>query len=96
LGKWSELFQSESPRMVASIQDAFARGDATGLSRAAHTLKGSLATLGSVAAAAAARRLEELGQSGQLAAASEMIATLQEEVDRFQAALARLGQEESP
>jgi CheY-like chemotaxis protein len=95
LGKWSELFQSESPRMVAAIQDAIARGDGPGLCRAAHTLKGSLATLGSVAAADAARRLEELGRSGQLAAASDMLTVLKGEIDLFQATLAQLGQVKS-
>lgn len=95
LRKLIDLFAQERPKMWTALKEALARGDATALQRAAHTLKGALANLGAMVAAQTARRLEDHGRAGDLgAAAAATLAALEQDLDRFQAALVQLGQEE--
>jgi HPt (histidine-containing phosphotransfer) domain-containing protein len=61
-----------------------------------HALKGSLGSLSATAAFEAAQKLEEMGKSGDLSHAAGALAVLEQEVDRFQAELAKLIQEERP
>jgi PAS domain S-box-containing protein len=83
-----QLFRADFPRVLAELRDAAANGDAEGLRRAAHTLKGTLGNLSAPAAVEAARRLETLGREGGLAGAAKACAALEEEVARLQEALA--------
>jgi HPt (histidine-containing phosphotransfer) domain-containing protein len=94
LRKLIGLFAGECPKMVTGIEDALKVGDAGGVQRAAHTLKGAVATLGAVAAAQTAKSLEDQGRAGQLTDCTGTLTTLHKELDQFRAALAELGQEE--
>ncbi len=59
LTELTELFLEDAPGLVQQIQGAAACNDFDELGRAAHTLKGSVATIGGRALAEAARRLED-------------------------------------
>jgi HPt (histidine-containing phosphotransfer) domain-containing protein len=56
------LFQEGRPRQVAALREALSSQDAEAVARAAHTLKGTLANLGSTGARQAALALEEAGR----------------------------------
>jgi HPt (histidine-containing phosphotransfer) domain-containing protein len=60
------LFLSEYPRIQAELKDAVLRGDAKGVERAAHGLKGSVSTFGANPAAEAALQLETMGRARDL------------------------------
>jgi PAS domain S-box-containing protein len=91
LGEVLELFRLDRTRLLKDLDDALGRGDAARLGRAAHALKGTLASLSAPAAYAAARGLEALGRAGDLAAATTAHRVLLAELDRLQTALDALG-----
>jgi HPt (histidine-containing phosphotransfer) domain-containing protein len=62
----SAIFLEEYPTLIEEIRSAVGNQDATGLERAAHTLKGSVANFGAQAATQAAYRLEAMGRKGEL------------------------------
>ena len=74
------LFLADYPKRLAGIKEAIRRGDAEGLRRAAHALKGSVGNFRAKKALAAAHRLEILGAEGDLATASRTGATLESEL----------------
>jgi signal transduction histidine kinase/ligand-binding sensor domain-containing protein/DNA-binding response OmpR family regulator len=61
------LFLEDGPRLLEEIRRAVAAGDAEIVQRVAHTLKGTLGTLGGPDAPAAARALESLARDGRTA-----------------------------
>jgi signal transduction histidine kinase len=89
----AELYFHESPRLLGAARAALAGGDAAALARAAHSLKGTLATLAAPRASAAARRLEELGARGDLAAAADALPELERCLDELGAGLDALRRE---
>jgi CheY-like chemotaxis protein len=88
------IFQDSCPGLLQAIRDALGRGDSSGLTRAAHTLKGSAGSLGGGVVFQMAKQLEELGRSGNLTRAAELVRVLENELDRFQTELVLLTQEE--
>jgi CheY-like chemotaxis protein/HPt (histidine-containing phosphotransfer) domain-containing protein len=84
------VFLEASPRWLEELRAAVARGDAAGVRRMAHTIKGSLGQFGAAAAHEMAQRLETMGQGEDLAGAAEACAALTEEVGRVGPALAQL------
>ena len=70
------LFLDDYPKALAEIRDALARGDARGVERSAHGLKGSVANFGAHSAVDAARIIEELGRNQQLAEVAHVLQTL--------------------
>jgi len=96
LSKLVGIFKDSCPGMLQAIRDALGRDDAAGLSRAAHTLKGSIGSLGGTIAFEAAKKLEDVGTSGDLSQAPAALANLEKEVARFRSALVMLSQEEQP
>jgi two-component system sensor histidine kinase/response regulator len=84
------VFRTDCPRLWQNVRDALAQSDAVNLHRAAHTLKGSVGTLGAHAAAAAAEHLELLADKGDLAQAAEAVARLEKELQRLQPILLEL------
>jgi two-component system, sensor histidine kinase and response regulator len=78
---WNEigkLFAAECPQMLAQLQTAVAQGDARAVMETAHSLKGSLGTLGAEDGALLAMDLEMMGRNGALGASAEALARLEE------------------
>ncbi|NQT16066.1 MAG: response regulator, partial [Planctomycetes bacterium] len=79
----AELCVGDCQTLLPEIRAAIDAGDAEQLEHTAHTLKGSLVSIGAQPASDAARALEEYGRSGNLSAAKETHATLQQEIQRL-------------
>lgn len=84
----AEMFIEECPDMMREVHAAVDAGDASALQLAAHTLKGSVRIFAMEPAVEAARRLEEMGASGDLSDAGDGWSALKLEIDRLTAALA--------
>ncbi len=76
------LFLEDSPRLLAEIREAFQNGNPELMSRAAHTLKGSVSNFAAESATRAALRVENSGRSLDLAEAPEAIMQLEREMGR--------------
>jgi two-component system, sensor histidine kinase and response regulator len=74
----SKLFVQECPQMLRQLQAAVAAGDAHALMETAHSLKGSLGTLGAEDGALLALDLEMMGRNGVLGASAEALAKLEQ------------------
>lgn len=89
------LFLEDCPNLMAELQDAVACGDAEGIERLAHTLKGSVGNFGAKGASEAALRLQQIGKSGDVSNASELYVALDAEIKRVMAELNALITEEA-
>ncbi len=87
LGELVELFFGSSAEQVRELREAVGRGDAAGVRRVAHGLKGAVGTFGAKEAAEAALRLETMGREEQLAGAGEALAALEQALERLGPAL---------
>jgi CheY-like chemotaxis protein len=90
LAEMVELFAAECPKQMAEIAAAYQAGDSVALSRAAHTLKGSVSLFGAEGAKAAAQRLELIGRENKLSEYQQAWAELQAHIDELQRALRAL------
>jgi PAS domain S-box-containing protein len=88
LGRLTKLFLADSPRLLAAIGKAIGKKDAHAVQMAAHTLKGSVGNFDARRAYEAARRLEDLGRRGDLAAAAAAYRALTREIARVEKELA--------
>jgi HPt (histidine-containing phosphotransfer) domain-containing protein len=77
-----DLYLEEAPRQLASMFEAEASADADALRRAAHSLKGSSASLGAFGAAALCGELEHADCGDSSRGAGELIARLGQELER--------------
>jgi HPt (histidine-containing phosphotransfer) domain-containing protein len=68
-----DVFAADAPTRLDAIRAGLRQADANVVERAAHSLKGALATMAADAAAAEAFRLEQLGRSGTLEGAAEIL-----------------------
>jgi two-component system sensor histidine kinase/response regulator len=75
-----QIFLEESPKLLQKLQQAVAAGDADGVMRAAHSLKGESSYLGAGGTSQAARQLEEMGRGNDLSRAGETLGVLEREV----------------
>jgi HPt (histidine-containing phosphotransfer) domain-containing protein len=91
-----QIFAADAPRLLGELHDALDQGNADRVGRAAHTLKGSLALFGAHAATEAARELEMLGRTGNLANGKETAANLVCQLDALLSALADLSATADP
>lgn len=82
-----EAFREDSSAIAREIQEAFDRGDAGTVERAAHRLKGSSGTLAAREVAGIAGRIERLAAEGKLEAASALVARLPHSLKRLESAL---------
>jgi len=80
-------FMETAPQQLASIDAALERGEGAALSRAAHTLKGSVGTFAAPGALKAAARVESLGLLNDLKSARDARRDLGTEIDRLSQAL---------
>ena len=83
----AELLIESLPGHLSGMRAAIARGDAPALGRAAHSLKGAVATFGARSAVDAAVRLETLAQENDLGGAEESFRALQDALTRLEAGL---------
>jgi HPt (histidine-containing phosphotransfer) domain-containing protein len=90
LAEVAGLFLQEYPVLLAQIHSAHTSGNAQQMERAAHSLKGSVATFGAARAAHAAFAVERLGRAGELAAADDAITQLEAELARVRPELEEL------
>jgi CheY-like chemotaxis protein/HPt (histidine-containing phosphotransfer) domain-containing protein len=86
-GEVARIFLDDAPRLTEQTREAIRQSDAKALSRAAHTLKGAAGHFAAPEVIDAARHLEWLGQSDDLAGAGVAMATLQRALDRVLPAL---------
>jgi histidine phosphotransfer protein HptB len=80
-----QSFLEEAPRLVAQAREAAGRGDAAGVQRAFHTLKGMAATFGALALSGHAREAEQAARAGRL--------PTQADLDRAESLLAAVRKE---
>ena len=72
LSEMIAIFREDTPRRIQDILAAIARGDAEGLSRAGHALKGGAGALGANAMRHLAAGLEALGRGGSTDAGADL------------------------
>jgi two-component system, sensor histidine kinase and response regulator len=77
------LFLRDVPRQIDEIRTAIRDGDHKRLESAAHSLKSAAGCLGGAPTAAAAMRLEALGNQADLGGAAEGLTELERELKRF-------------
>jgi two-component system sensor histidine kinase/response regulator len=90
LAEAAGLFLEASPGMLAEVREAVAAGDAARLSRAAHSLKGSVSNFAAGRSWQAALRLEEMGKANALEGVEEACQDLETEIQRLRYTLAEL------
>jgi HPt (histidine-containing phosphotransfer) domain-containing protein len=84
------LFLSEVPPKMTRLRNACSSGNIEEMQRAAHSLKGSAGNIGAQGMFDVCRQLDGLGRSGNLEAASTLVAALDVEFDKVQAEIRRL------
>jgi CheY-like chemotaxis protein len=81
-------FLDESRDLLTQIGDSLRGRDVVGLRRLAHSLKSSSASVGAVALAARAEKIERLARDGDLDAAAALVPALDEQFARVEQSLA--------
>ena len=82
-----ELFMEHGPKDLADARAALDAGNATGVARSSHRLKGALLQFCAPAALQACKELEESAKAGNLAHGGQRYVTLEQEFRRLLAAL---------
>jgi len=90
LRKITELYFDVCSTQMTRIRESVASRDSKTLQTAAHKLKSSVSTLSAKPTFEAALKLEEVAESGDVAAAPGALATLEKEVSRLNAQLTSL------
>jgi HPt (histidine-containing phosphotransfer) domain-containing protein len=96
LRELAEMFLEDAPQWLAAIRDTLRVGDASGLRRAAHTLRGSVSSFSAREAEEAAGRLEGLARAGDLAAAVDALPAVEGALARLRDVLGDLAKPEVP
>jgi CheY-like chemotaxis protein len=89
LGEIVKDVLEETPRLMVAVREAVAQRSSSGLRAAAHKLKGTVRYFGVTQAFTNARQLEEMGEQGNLEGVETTLATLEKEIDRLAAILAK-------
>jgi HPt (histidine-containing phosphotransfer) domain-containing protein len=90
LAEMARLFEQEGTEHLGALLEAIRRRDPAGVALYAHALKGALNSLGAVAAADAAWRLEQLAKADDKDRFDEAAVALENELSRAQPYLASL------
>jgi PAS domain S-box-containing protein len=83
-----ELFLADCPERLLELHEALTHQDFPALARAAHRLKGALGNISANQALAAVRRVETAARAGDVQAATEALARLENELARLAPLLA--------
>jgi len=78
-----ELFLADCPDRLMELHEALTHQDCATLARAAHRLKGALGNISANHALAAVRRVEASARAGDIHAATEAVARLEDELARL-------------
>jgi signal transduction histidine kinase/DNA-binding response OmpR family regulator len=78
-----ELFLADYPERLLELHEALTHQDCPALARAAHRLKGALGNISANHALAAVRRVETAARAGDVHAATEALARLEDELARL-------------
>jgi PAS domain S-box-containing protein len=81
------LFLEDAPTRMRDLRKTFGDGDARGVERAAHAIKGSAGNMGATNMANICQELEEAGASGDLSNAATLLDRLESEFERVRAVL---------
>jgi CheY-like chemotaxis protein len=81
------IFLAETPKKMASLQQALEQGDADSVEKIAHSLKGELGYLAIPEVALKARELEQMGRTRHLKNAAPLFAALSDELSAVLAAM---------
>jgi HPt (histidine-containing phosphotransfer) domain-containing protein len=87
LAETVEMLQSDGRSLMADVQSALAAGDAAGVGRAAHALKGMISNFCAATTQEKALEVERLGKSAELAPAHAAAAALQQKLEALIAEL---------
>jgi HPt (histidine-containing phosphotransfer) domain-containing protein len=87
-----DTFLDDCDAYMSALRTAVEKNDAAALEEEAHGLKGAVANLQAEPAREAARRLEELGRSGDMEEATRALDRLDTEIDRLRSALAEMAE----
>ena len=90
LAQMVTIFEDESKRLLAALESAIRAGDARGVERAAHTLKGMVLNFTATSAAASAARLEYMGRNQKLEECAAELPALQRELAALRPLLSEL------
>lgn len=82
-----ELFMEHGPKDLADAQVAVDAGNAAGVARSSHRLKGAILQFCAPAALQACKELEGAAKAGNLAHGGQLYAALEQEFQRLLAAL---------
>ncbi len=85
-----DLFLEDAEPRLSTLREAIASGDAEGVERAAHTLKGSAGNMGARRMSMIAASLQDAGTSGDLSGAATLVEDLETEYSRVKPALEEL------
>jgi HPt (histidine-containing phosphotransfer) domain-containing protein len=91
-----DAYFADTPRLLATMRQALATGDACALRRAAHTLKGSSGSFGALRLASLCRDLEARAGAGAFADARNVLAQVEAEYARGKPALTAARTDEEP
>ena len=86
----AQIFLEDYPRSLAELREAARLGDARGVERTAHGLKGSAANFGARPVVDAAFALEKMGHEQDLADFSAVLGTLEQALSKFKSELEEL------
>jgi HPt (histidine-containing phosphotransfer) domain-containing protein len=78
-----QLFLEECPQLMAQVNQAVETGDPRRVEQSAHTLKGSLSTIGAELGASKAQTLESMGRSRDLEGCRQALEQLHQSVNRL-------------
>ncbi len=93
LKELTELFFSDSPKLLDVIQEAIRTKIGEKIGKSAHTIKGAVANFSADRAYTAALELEKIGKNNELDKAEEAYSRLSAEIDNMKAALKLLIEE---
>ena len=87
LSELSNMFLDDASSSLAVLREAVKEGDALTVERVAHTLKGAAGNMGAPGMAAICAELQDVGASGYLGVAAELLGRLEKEFGRVRPAL---------
>jgi HPt (histidine-containing phosphotransfer) domain-containing protein len=84
------MFVDEAPKRMAQLRQAWEQGDAPGVQRLAHSLKGSSGNIGAGTLYAVCREIDERARTNDLASAAPLLDALDRESAAVESEINRL------